>query len=88
MQWRPHSGQGTLFSWTVVHKATAKGFADVPYGVLIVSLDDAPDVRVLGNLAGNDFSVLKVGMPLVAGFVPAGPVGEVHLVQWKPVPKR
>jgi len=88
MEWVQHSGKGTLYSWTVVHKATAKGFADVPYAVLIVSLDDTPEVRIMGNLAGKNFSALHVGMPLKAGFIPAGPVGEIYLVQWEPVTKK
>ena len=88
MTWKAHTGRGVLYSWTVVHKPTAKGFAEVPYAVLIVGLEDAPGVRIVGNLAGNDFSALEVGLALQASFVRAGPEGEIHLVQWEPVLKK
>ena len=45
---------GTVASSTVVHYAAHRALADVvPYTVVLVSLDDAPHLRVVGNLEGG-----------------------------------
>ena len=44
------SPHGTVHSYTVVHHAAHPALADaVPYTVVLVALDDAPSVRVVGN---------------------------------------
>lgn len=84
MKWRTHRAEGTLFSWTIVGKATAKGFADVPYAVGLVTLLDEPSVRIVGNVQLAPDRQLRVGQRLSATFVPAGPAGEINLIQWRP----
>lgn len=55
---------GTVHSYTVVHYAANAALAgSVPYTVVLVALDDAPGIRVVGNIAGPDVSI---GMPVVA----------------------
>jgi len=55
---------GTVHSYTVVHYAAHPALASaVPYTVVLVSLDDAPDVRVVGNIEDTD---VAIGMPVVA----------------------
>lgn len=55
---------GTVYSHTVVHYAANGALAEsVPYTVVLVSLDDAPRIRIVGNLDGTDVSI---GMPVVA----------------------
>jgi uncharacterized OB-fold protein len=52
-----------VHSYTVVHYAANRALADsVPYTVVLVSLDDAPQLRVVGNMEGN----VEIGMPVVA----------------------
>ena len=42
--------RGTVHSYTVVHYAANRALADaVPYTVVLVSLDDAPHLRVVGQ---------------------------------------
>jgi uncharacterized OB-fold protein len=54
--------RGTVHSFTVVHYAANPALADaVPYTVVLVSLDDAPHVRVVGNIDGP----VHIGMPVV-----------------------
>ena len=54
---------GTVSSYTVVHYAANRALADaVPYTVVLVSLDEAPHIRVVGNLDGDD---VHIGMPVV-----------------------
>ena len=75
------SPHGTVHSYTVVHYAANPALAgSVPYTVVLVALDDAPEVRVVGNLLpdgdgngnGNgiegDDGPLRppIGMPVVA----------------------
>lgn len=58
------SPRGTVHSYTVVHYAANKALADaVPYTVVLVSLDDEPDIRVIGNIEGTE---VRIGMPVVA----------------------
>lgn len=55
---------GTVYSHTVVHYAANGALADsVPYTVVLVSLDDAPHIRIVGNIDGTD---VTIGMPVVA----------------------
>ncbi|WP_298325476.1 zinc ribbon domain-containing protein [Haloactinopolyspora sp.] len=81
--WAEHQPHGTLFSWTVVGRATAPGYHEVPYAVGIVALDDAP-VRLMGTIVGAEPSALVMDMPMSARFAPAGSSPEFTLVQWEP----
>jgi uncharacterized OB-fold protein len=56
---------GTVYSYTVAHYAANKALAaSLPYTVVLVSLDDAPQIRVIGNLI--DGPDVHIGMPVVA----------------------
>ncbi len=56
------SPRGNVHSYTVVHYAANRALSDsVPYTVVLVSLDDAPHLRVVGNLEGD----VHIGMPVV-----------------------
>ncbi len=58
-------GAGTVHSFTVVHHSVADALdAAVPYTVVLVSLDAAPHLRVVGNLV--DASDVEIGMPVTA----------------------
>lgn len=60
--------RGTVHSFTVAHYAANPALADsLPYVVVLVSLDDAPHFRVVGNLVGDvDRADVRIGMPVVA----------------------
>src|ERR1700733_3145987 len=48
---REVNGHGTVYSYVVVHNPPAPALASrVPYGVVLVSLDELPEIRILGNL--------------------------------------
>ena len=59
---------GTVYSYTVCHYAANNALASaVPYTVVLVSLDDAPHIRVVGNLVGEQGGDgVRIGMPVVA----------------------
>ena len=60
----PH---GTVYSYTVAHYAVHPALADaVPYAIVLVALDDAPEIRIIGNVIDAPPEAVKIGMPLTA----------------------
>jgi uncharacterized OB-fold protein len=63
IEWKPASGRGTVYSFTVVHRAPSPAFkADVPYVVAIVETEEGP--HLMSRLTGIAPDVVRVGMPL------------------------
>jgi uncharacterized OB-fold protein len=61
-QYTPVSGNGTVFSYTIPEHPVHPALGDqVPYNVVLVSLDDAP-VRLVSNLVGVDNDQIEIGM--------------------------
>ena len=55
--------RGTIHSYTVVHYPANPALAEsVPYTVALVSLDDAPQIRVVGDVQGE----VEIGVPVAA----------------------
>jgi uncharacterized OB-fold protein len=66
--WREASGEGSLYSYTIVHHPLVPDYADcVPYAVGVMRLDDAP-VRLVGNLVEVDSEAIEIGMHLTVGW--------------------
>ena len=64
------SGDGTLYSFTLVHQLVHPGFAgEVPYNVAMVDLDEG--VRIHSTVVGVANEDLRIGMRLHVAFVPA-----------------
>jgi uncharacterized OB-fold protein len=60
----PH---GTIYSYTVVRHPTHPGLSNsIPYSVVLVSLDELPEVRITGNLLQLAPEKLRVGLPVKA----------------------
>ena len=75
---------GTVYSYTVVHYAANTALAEsVPYAVVLVSLDEVPEIRVVGNIPGVD---VHIGMPVVAEWDEhtAEDGTQILLPQWRP----
>jgi uncharacterized OB-fold protein len=50
-----------------VHFPASPSLAEkVPYTLVLVALDDAPQIRVIGDLLGDDPRAVHIGMPVVA----------------------
>ena len=61
--WQEVSGCGTVYSYTVVHRAFVPSLADrLPYVVIVVTLDDADGVRLVSNLVAADPAAVRIGM--------------------------
>ena len=77
--WRKCSGKGKLYSFTVVHRPSTRLFADGPYVLAIVELEEGP--RMTTNIVGPP-ERLKVDMPVTVYFDDVTP--ECTLVKFKP----
>ena len=53
------SGNGTVETFTINYQAWTPGLA-VPYVILLVSLDDCPQVRLTTNLIGGDAGSVRI----------------------------
>ena len=76
---------GVVHSYTVAHYAANPALAaSLPYVVVLVSLDDAPHLRVVGNLLGDEPA--RIGMPVVADWDEraAEDGTRILLPQWRP----
>ena len=64
-QWVEASGRGALYSYTIVHRAPAPGFA-VPFVLAVVELAEGP--VMLSNLVGCAEADIHIGMALRVRF--------------------
>jgi uncharacterized OB-fold protein len=65
--WQEVSGRGTVYTYTVVHRAYVPSLADkVPYVVIVVELEGSGGARLLSNLVDADASAVRVGLPVEA----------------------
>ncbi len=66
-RWVPLSGRGRIFSFIVVHRPQHPAFfADAPYNVAIVELDEGP--RLHANVVGCANADLRIGLPVEVVF--------------------
>jgi uncharacterized OB-fold protein len=79
LEWRPVSGQGKVYSYTVVRRASTRSFSDKPYVLAIVELEEG--VRLTTNIEAAPESI-KIGMPVTVCFDDVTP--ERTLVKFKP----
>jgi uncharacterized OB-fold protein len=64
-EWRTAAGTGTLFSWTTVMHQVHPAYP-TPYTIIVVALDDAASVRMIGCLPGQP--TLRAGQPMAVEF--------------------
>lgn len=76
-RWQQVAPTGKVYSHTVVAHQVHPGFP-VPYTVLLIELDDAPEVRLIGRLDGAPD--VAIGDPVCATFQPVG--DDAGLPQW------
>jgi uncharacterized OB-fold protein len=69
--WTKTSGHGRLFSWAVVRRPFLPAFAEmVPFVTALVSLDEAPEVRIVTYVVDADPTDLTADLPLEVTFRP------------------
>lgn len=81
-EWPEVSGKGKIYSHIEVSQAVLPAFADqVPYSIVNVAPDDAPNVQIMGNVPGASWAQLRVGTPVQVTF---DDVAEgVSIPRWK-----
>lgn len=63
------NGEGTIYSYIVVHNPPAPALAEaVPYAVALVTLDEHPHVRILGNVLNCEPGEVAIGQRVRAVF--------------------
>jgi uncharacterized OB-fold protein len=79
LEWKPCSGRGTVYSYTVVWRTPTRAFADQPYVLAIIELEEG--ARMTSNvLAPHD--QMRVGMPVKVSFDDVTP--DISLVKFVP----
>jgi len=79
--WKTLSGNGTIWSHCVFHQKYFPEFAkDLPYGVIMVELDEGP--RLISNIVNQGQAQLKVGLRVKAYFEDV--TGEITLIKFTP----
>ena len=81
LTWVQASGQGTLYSFVLMHQVYHPGFAsEVPYNIAEVDL--AEGLRIITNIIGCPNDQLRIGMSLEATFEALA--DEITLPKFKP----
>jgi len=87
-RWQPLSGRGTIWSFVVAHPPLLPAYQELaPYNVIVVTLDEDPSLRMVGNLVARpdgpineiDPKTIKIGEPVKVVFQQ---VEEVSLPRW------
>jgi uncharacterized protein len=75
--WATVSGRGTVYTFSVVHRAPTPAYqADAPYVVAYIELDEGP--RVPARLVDVDPADVVVGMPVTVVFDDVDPELTLH----------
>ncbi len=84
LEWRPVSGHGTVFSFTIIRhilERRGRGFEnDVPYIVAWIDLDEGP--RFCSNVVNCEIHKITIGMPVEVVFEATG--GGISLPKFRP----
>ena len=61
--WVPLSGEGSVYTFTVINRVVGPGFEDdVPYVVALVELKEG--VKLISNIVGYPQEQVRIGMPV------------------------
>jgi uncharacterized OB-fold protein len=87
--WRETNGNGTIYSFVGVYHPVAPALQKVvPYTVALVSLDELPKIRVLGNVLNRAPEAVEIGQRVRAVFEEIRDEGAgetILLPQWEVV---
>jgi uncharacterized OB-fold protein len=82
-EWERASGQGVVYTYTVIRQNYAKPFRDeLPYVVAMVELAEGP--RMYVGLTDVDSDAVRVGMPVEVWFADAG--DDIGIPFFRPAP--
>jgi uncharacterized OB-fold protein len=79
--WRPASGRGRVFTWTVTHRPVDPAFAaELPYAVVVAEMEEG--VRLVGTLLDLPPAALALDLPVEAVLEQVS--GTVALTHFRP----
>jgi hypothetical protein len=82
-RWEVASGRGTVWSFVIAHPPLLPAYAErAPYDVAVITLDEDPALRMVGNVEGAPHDV-TIGAAVEVVFPEA--VEGVVLPRWRPV---
>jgi uncharacterized OB-fold protein len=62
LQFEPVSGQGTIYTFTVMHQPNIAGFEDqIPYINILVELEEQPLLFMVSNLPNSEKDKVRIG---------------------------
>ena len=62
LQFEPVSGQGTIYTFTVMHQPNIAGFEDqIPYVNILVELEEQPLLFMVSNLPDSEKDKVRIG---------------------------
>jgi uncharacterized OB-fold protein len=80
-EWVRASGQGTVYSFAVMHRVYHPAFkGEAPYNLAVIELEEGP--RMLANVVDCPNDRIRVGMPVEAVFDDVS--DEATLVRFRP----
>jgi uncharacterized OB-fold protein len=68
VEWRQASGRGTLYSYSIVHRAMKGWEARAPYVLAMVDLDEGPRLTATLAIAAPTPENVRIGMRVRVGF--------------------
>lgn len=67
--WKETNGLGTVYSYIVVHHPAGAAMASVvPYTIALVSVDQHPEVRIMGNILNRKHNEVFIGQKVRVTF--------------------
>ncbi len=82
LEWLDAKGKGTIYSYTIIHRAPRRTFEpDVPYTVALVDLDEG--CRMMSNIVDVSPEEVRVGMQVEVVFEAITP--EISLPKFRPI---
>ena len=80
IKWVDSAGKGTVYSYTVVHRAPSPAFSQcVPYVLAIIQLNEGP--RMMSNIVNCDPGDVRIGMDVEVDFEMRAPDVGVPIFQ-------
>jgi uncharacterized OB-fold protein len=81
-EWTESTGRGTVYSFTVIHRAPSRAFqGKVPYVLALIELDEG--IRMMSNVVDTDPAEVRIGMRVEVVFDDV--TSEVTLPKFRPL---
>jgi uncharacterized OB-fold protein len=72
LSWAAVEPEGEVYTFTTQHHPTGSKFdADIPYTVVVVRLDEAPEINLVGRLVGTETAAVRIGMKVAGAYLDA-----------------